>query len=149
MTLSPSTLALIVDWAAAPPVQSPPLSPLSPLSSYPPISSPTHSGPFHRRSRPSSPLDLPHTSRLLLTREMTLLETLERPVINGPFQFGMVDVPTTPTTPTLTRPRTYDDITYKEKIHEACDIRAMNIVFQGLPPVTNTKVLVASIDDSR
>ncbi|GKD16440.1 hypothetical protein Tco_1205598 [Tanacetum coccineum] len=44
-------------------------------------------------------------------------------VINGPFQFGTVEVSATPTTPAFTRERTMDDLTNKEKIREACDIR--------------------------
>ncbi|GKB49344.1 hypothetical protein Tco_0900097 [Tanacetum coccineum] len=50
-TLPPSTLALIVDWAAASPVPSPPPSPLSPLPS--PLPSPGRSGPSRRRPRTS------------------------------------------------------------------------------------------------
>ncbi|GKB46921.1 hypothetical protein Tco_0897674 [Tanacetum coccineum] len=55
-------------------------------------------------------------------------------VINEPFQYGTVEVPETETTLPFTRERTYDDLTDKEKIREACDISATNIVFQGLPP---------------
>ncbi|GJV01033.1 hypothetical protein Tco_1330303 [Tanacetum coccineum] len=55
-------------------------------------------------------------------------------VINGPFQYGTVEVPETKTTLPIIRERTYDDLTDKEKILEACDIRATNIVLQGLPP---------------
>ncbi|GJV42538.1 hypothetical protein Tco_1420978 [Tanacetum coccineum] len=55
-------------------------------------------------------------------------------IINGLFQFGTIDVPATLTTPAFTRERTLDDLTDKEKIREACDIRATNIVLQGLPP---------------
>ncbi|GKC76753.1 hypothetical protein Tco_1127527 [Tanacetum coccineum] len=54
-------------------------------------------------------------------------------VINDPFQFGMVDVPTTPTTLAFTSDTTFEDLIKKEKIHEACDIRATNIVLHGLP----------------
>ncbi|GKC66573.1 hypothetical protein Tco_1099171 [Tanacetum coccineum] len=54
-------------------------------------------------------------------------------VLNGPFKYGMVVVPDTSTTSESTRPRTYDDLTDKEKICEECDIRATNIVLQGLP----------------
>nr|GFC54448.1 hypothetical protein [Tanacetum cinerariifolium] len=32
----------------------------------------------------------------------------------------------------ITRPRTYEELTYKEKIREECNIRATNIVLQGL-----------------
>ncbi|GKC33194.1 hypothetical protein Tco_1040488 [Tanacetum coccineum] len=39
----------------------------------------------------------------------------------------------TPTSLASTRPRTIDDLTEVEKIREACDIRATNIVLQGLP----------------
>ncbi|GJW25689.1 retrovirus-related pol polyprotein from transposon TNT 1-94 [Tanacetum coccineum] len=34
----------------------------------------------------------------------------------------------------VTRPRTYDELTDKEKLRDECDIRATNIVLQGLPP---------------
>ncbi|GJV36814.1 retrovirus-related pol polyprotein from transposon TNT 1-94 [Tanacetum coccineum] len=53
-------------------------------------------------------------------------------VKNGPFQFGTVEVPATPTTPASKRFRTMDDLTEAEKICEACDIRATNIILQGL-----------------
>ncbi|GJU35760.1 hypothetical protein Tco_1184114 [Tanacetum coccineum] len=52
-------------------------------------------------------------------------------VLNGPFKYGTVVVTDTSTTPETTRPRTYDDLTDKEKIREECDIRATNIVLQG------------------
>ncbi|GJS43328.1 hypothetical protein Tco_0568371 [Tanacetum coccineum] len=55
-------------------------------------------------------------------------------VINGPFHYGTVEVPATPTSLQSTRDRTYEDLTKVEKIREACDIRATNIVLQGLPP---------------
>ncbi|GJZ09168.1 retrovirus-related pol polyprotein from transposon TNT 1-94 [Tanacetum coccineum] len=61
-------------------------------------------------------------------------------VLNGPFKYGTVEVPDTPTTPASTRLRTYDDLTDKEKIREECDIRATNIVLQGLPPDVYTLV---------
>ncbi|GJT64897.1 RNA-directed DNA polymerase, eukaryota [Tanacetum coccineum] len=48
-------------------------------------------------------------------------------------KFRTVDVPATPTAPAFIRERTLDDLTDKEKIHEACDMRATNIVLQGLP----------------
>ncbi|GJV16865.1 hypothetical protein Tco_1362188 [Tanacetum coccineum] len=54
-------------------------------------------------------------------------------VINGPFQYGTIEVPATPTSLQSTRDRTYEDLTKAEKIREACDIRATNIVLQGLP----------------
>ncbi|GJW36678.1 hypothetical protein Tco_0059598 [Tanacetum coccineum] len=34
----------------------------------------------------------------------------------------------------ITRARTYEELIDKDKIHEECDIRATNIVLQGLPP---------------
>ncbi|GJS62948.1 hypothetical protein Tco_0677512 [Tanacetum coccineum] len=46
----------------------------------------------------------------------------------------------TPTTPASTRVRTIDDLTEAEKIHEAYDIRATNIVLQGLLPDVYTLV---------
>ncbi|GJT89594.1 hypothetical protein Tco_1078439 [Tanacetum coccineum] len=61
-------------------------------------------------------------------------------VLNGPFQYGTIEVPGTPTSPASTRPRTYDNLTNKEKIHEECDIRATNIVLQGLQPDVYTLV---------
>ncbi|GKE25759.1 hypothetical protein Tco_1441143 [Tanacetum coccineum] len=54
-------------------------------------------------------------------------------VLNGPFRYGTVEVPGTPTTAAYMRERTYEDLTDKEKIQEECDIRATNIVLQGLP----------------
>ncbi|GJT32927.1 hypothetical protein Tco_0923346 [Tanacetum coccineum] len=54
--------------------------------------------------------------------------------------FGTVKVPATPTTLAYTRDRTYNDLTNKEKISEAYDIRATNIVLQGLPPDVYTLV---------
>ncbi|GJR73630.1 hypothetical protein Tco_0085995 [Tanacetum coccineum] len=55
-------------------------------------------------------------------------------VLNGLFQNGTVEVPATPTTIAYMRERTYEDLTRKENIHEECDIRATNIVLQGLHP---------------
>ncbi|GJR28379.1 retrovirus-related pol polyprotein from transposon TNT 1-94 [Tanacetum coccineum] len=54
-------------------------------------------------------------------------------VINGPFQYGTIEVLATPTLLQTTRPRTYKDLTEAEKIREAYDIRATNIVLQDLP----------------
>ncbi|GJU91871.1 hypothetical protein Tco_1304294 [Tanacetum coccineum] len=54
-------------------------------------------------------------------------------VLHGPFKYGTVTVPRTQTTPATVKDRTYDKLTDAEKIHEACDIKATNIVLQGLP----------------
>ncbi|GKB45821.1 hypothetical protein Tco_0896574 [Tanacetum coccineum] len=58
-----------------------------------------------------------------------LLESVK----NGPFKFGTVEVPATLNTPASTRNRTLDDLTPKEKIRKACDIRETNIILQVLP----------------
>nr|GEZ74156.1 hypothetical protein [Tanacetum cinerariifolium] len=55
-------------------------------------------------------------------------------IINRPFHYGAIEVLATPTTLACTRDKTYEDLTKAEKIREACDIRATNIVLQGLPP---------------
>ncbi|GJY52289.1 hypothetical protein Tco_0443136 [Tanacetum coccineum] len=54
-------------------------------------------------------------------------------VLNGPFKYGTVTVPGTQTTPATVRDKTYDELTYAEKLHESYDIKATNIVLQGLP----------------
>ncbi|GJT69590.1 hypothetical protein Tco_1028876 [Tanacetum coccineum] len=54
-------------------------------------------------------------------------------IINRPFKYGTIEVPRTPTTLPSIRDRTYKDLTEAEKIYEAYDIRATNIVLQGLP----------------
>ncbi|GKA92132.1 hypothetical protein Tco_0814057 [Tanacetum coccineum] len=53
-------------------------------------------------------------------------------VLNGPFKYGTITVPGTPTIPAAVRDRTYDELTDAEKIREGCDIKATNIVLQGL-----------------
>nr|GEU70657.1 ribonuclease H-like domain-containing protein [Tanacetum cinerariifolium] len=55
------------------------------------------------------------------------------PVINGPFKYGIVTVPRTQTTHATVRDRTYDELIDAKKIREAYDIKATNIVLQGLP----------------
>ncbi|GJR63644.1 putative RNA-directed DNA polymerase [Tanacetum coccineum] len=55
-------------------------------------------------------------------------------IINGPFQYGTVEVPATLTILASIRERTYKDLTEAEKICEAYDIRETNILLQGLPP---------------
>ncbi|GKB12263.1 reverse transcriptase domain-containing protein [Tanacetum coccineum] len=54
-------------------------------------------------------------------------------VLNGPFQYGTIVEPGNETTPTTVRARTYTDLTDEEKIRESVDIKATNIVLQGLP----------------
>ncbi|GKE44759.1 hypothetical protein Tco_1472043 [Tanacetum coccineum] len=53
--------------------------------------------------------------------------------LNGPFQYGTITEPSTATTPTIIRQRRYDGLIRKEKIRESVDIKANNIVLQGLP----------------
>ncbi|GKB52241.1 hypothetical protein Tco_0902994 [Tanacetum coccineum] len=65
-----------------------------------------------------------------------LLESVK----NGPIQYGTIDIQDTPTKPPSTRIRTIDDLTEAEKIREAYDIKATNIVLQGLPPDVYTFV---------
>ncbi|GJU87569.1 hypothetical protein Tco_1295115 [Tanacetum coccineum] len=54
-------------------------------------------------------------------------------VLNGPFQYETMVEPRNETTPPTIRARTYTDLTDEEKIRESVDIKATNIVFQGLP----------------
>ncbi|GKG27745.1 hypothetical protein Tco_0406072, partial [Tanacetum coccineum] len=49
-------------------------------------------------------------------------------VLHKPFQYRTV------VKDGITRARTYEELTDKEKIHQECDIQATNIVLQGLPP---------------
>ncbi|GJQ99326.1 hypothetical protein Tco_0522311 [Tanacetum coccineum] len=49
-------------------------------------------------------------------------------VLKGPFKYGTVTVSETETTPAIVRDRSYDELTDAKKIHEACDIKATNIV---------------------
>ncbi|GJR18262.1 retrovirus-related pol polyprotein from transposon TNT 1-94 [Tanacetum coccineum] len=53
-------------------------------------------------------------------------------VLNGPFKYGTITVPGTQTTHATVRYRTYDELTYAKKLRESCDIKATNIVLQGL-----------------
>ncbi|GJW66998.1 hypothetical protein Tco_0121422 [Tanacetum coccineum] len=55
-------------------------------------------------------------------------------VKEGPFQNGTITDPATETSPATTRARTMDDFLPEEKIRETCDIKATNIILQGLPP---------------
>ncbi|GJY58060.1 hypothetical protein Tco_0457952 [Tanacetum coccineum] len=54
-------------------------------------------------------------------------------VLIGPFQYGTITEPGTLSTPAIMRARTYDELTDAEKLRDACDIKAKNIVLQGLP----------------
>nr|GEW38713.1 hypothetical protein [Tanacetum cinerariifolium] len=42
-------------------------------------------------------------------------------VLNGPFTYGTVEVPATPTTAAYIRERTYEDLIEKERIREECN----------------------------
>nr|GEX25956.1 hypothetical protein [Tanacetum cinerariifolium] len=53
-------------------------------------------------------------------------------VINGPFQYETIIEPGNKTTLATVRPQTYTDLTDEEKIRELVDIRASNIVLEGL-----------------
>ncbi|GKA72599.1 hypothetical protein Tco_0778815 [Tanacetum coccineum] len=53
-------------------------------------------------------------------------------VLNGPFQYGTMVEPGNETTLATIRTRTYTDLTDEEKIHESVNIKAKNIVIQGL-----------------
>nr|GFB62520.1 hypothetical protein [Tanacetum cinerariifolium] len=64
-------------------------------------------------------------------------------VKNGRFKFGTVEVLATPNTPASTRERTLDDLTPEEKIREACDIRATNII---LLEIKSPKIKIKSPD---
>ncbi|GKB30420.1 retrovirus-related pol polyprotein from transposon TNT 1-94 [Tanacetum coccineum] len=54
-------------------------------------------------------------------------------VLNGPFQYETIIELGNETTPTTVRARIYTDLIDEEKIHESVDIKATNIVLQGLP----------------
>ncbi|GKB25105.1 hypothetical protein Tco_0864506 [Tanacetum coccineum] len=54
-------------------------------------------------------------------------------VLNRPFQYETIVEPGNETTPATVRARTYTDLTDEEKIRESVDIKATNIVLQGLP----------------
>ncbi|GJV94414.1 retrovirus-related pol polyprotein from transposon TNT 1-94 [Tanacetum coccineum] len=53
-------------------------------------------------------------------------------VLNGPFQYGTMAEPGNETTPATIRARTYTNLTDEENICESVDIKAINIVLQGL-----------------
>ncbi|GJR02614.1 retrovirus-related pol polyprotein from transposon TNT 1-94 [Tanacetum coccineum] len=54
-------------------------------------------------------------------------------VLNGPFQLGTIEIPGNANTPATIRDRTHVDLTEEEKLRASVDIKAMNIVLQGLP----------------
>ncbi|GJR34663.1 hypothetical protein Tco_1210347 [Tanacetum coccineum] len=49
-------------------------------------------------------------------------------VLNGPLVYPTIDVDG------VTRLKTYEELSDKEKLQDDCDLRTMNIVLQGLPP---------------
>ncbi|GKD90349.1 hypothetical protein Tco_1365856 [Tanacetum coccineum] len=49
-------------------------------------------------------------------------------VLEGPLVYGTIEVDG------VTRLKTYEELLDKEKLQDDCDLRAMNIVLQGLPP---------------
>ncbi|GKC88021.1 retrovirus-related pol polyprotein from transposon TNT 1-94 [Tanacetum coccineum] len=49
-------------------------------------------------------------------------------VLYGPLVYGTIEVDG------VTRTKTYEDLTDQEKLQDDCDVRATNIVLQGLPP---------------
>ncbi|GJY18066.1 hypothetical protein Tco_0389557 [Tanacetum coccineum] len=49
-------------------------------------------------------------------------------VLNGPLVYGTIKVDG------VTRTKTYEELTDQEKLQDDCDVRATNIVLQGLPP---------------
>nr|GEU33440.1 retrotransposon protein, putative, unclassified [Tanacetum cinerariifolium] len=53
--------------------------------------------------------------------------------LNRPFQYRKIVEPENENTPATVRAQTYTDITDEEKIRESVDIKATNIVLQGLP----------------
>ncbi|GJY19283.1 hypothetical protein Tco_0390774 [Tanacetum coccineum] len=54
-------------------------------------------------------------------------------VLNGPFQYKTIVEPRNETTSATVRAQTYTDLTDEEKIRKLVDIKATNIVLQGLP----------------
>ncbi|GJW23232.1 hypothetical protein Tco_0033854 [Tanacetum coccineum] len=49
-------------------------------------------------------------------------------VLNGPLVYGTIEVDG------VTRLKTYDKLTDAEKLQDDCDVKATNIILQGLPP---------------
>nr|GEV57584.1 hypothetical protein [Tanacetum cinerariifolium] len=74
------------------------------------------------------------TSRMLLyIRGKENKKLLIDSVLNGPFKYGTLIVLDIQTTPVTVKDKTYDELTDAEKIRGSCDIKATNIVLQGLP----------------
>nr|GEW83156.1 hypothetical protein [Tanacetum cinerariifolium] len=57
-------------------------------------------------------------------------------VLNRPIKYGIVTEGGTAITPAIVRDRRYDELIVAEKLRKACDIKATNIVLQGLPQDT-------------
>ncbi|GKC68207.1 hypothetical protein Tco_1100805 [Tanacetum coccineum] len=55
-------------------------------------------------------------------------------VLHGPLVYGTIEVDG------VTRTKTYEELTEQEKLQDDCDIRATNIVLQGLPPDVFTSI---------
>nr|GFA20649.1 hypothetical protein [Tanacetum cinerariifolium] len=53
-------------------------------------------------------------------------------VLNRPFKYDTIIVPGTSSTPATIRDRIYDEFTDAGNLRESCDIKATNIVLQGL-----------------
>ncbi|GJW47828.1 hypothetical protein Tco_0079474 [Tanacetum coccineum] len=54
-------------------------------------------------------------------------------ILNEPFQYKTIVEGETENTPAMIRARTYTSLIDEEKLHESIDIKATNIVLQGLP----------------
>ncbi|GKD84864.1 hypothetical protein Tco_1356018, partial [Tanacetum coccineum] len=49
-------------------------------------------------------------------------------ILNGPLVYGTIEVDG------VTRTKTYEELSYQEKLQDDYDVRDNNIVLQGLPP---------------
>nr|GEW30687.1 hypothetical protein [Tanacetum cinerariifolium] len=68
-----------------------------------------------------------------LAENVIIAEADNRPpmldkILNGPLVYVTIEVDG------VTRTKTYEELYDKEKLQDDCDIRATNIVLQGLPP---------------
>ncbi|GJZ92029.1 hypothetical protein Tco_0664094 [Tanacetum coccineum] len=97
-----------------------------------------------KRNSMGAPIYRPNSSKYLncndlMDRALALQEVKEHGkllvdlVLNGPFQYGTMVEPGNEATLATIRVRTYADLTDEEKNHESVDIKATNIVLQGLP----------------